>query len=152
MPDPTLIADEEHNYSVQIPKVTPTGQSVEILEDQRDGVHRVHAHSPDLSELYFEIVSYPAQIDHDEAVAEQKGFLSRQSPDAAITATRRCAVGTSDATEFRFEGTLQGRWKVRRFVFMSTPNRTYRVIYDPTSAVNERVLESLVVAPARVGT
>ena len=69
MPDSILISDPEHNYSLQIPSVTPSGQAVEVDKDERAGMRRVHAHSPDLSELYFEIVSYPGLIDHDQAIA-----------------------------------------------------------------------------------
>jgi len=68
------ITDLEHNYSLRIPNTTPRGQPVDILKDQREGAHRVHAQSPDDSELYFEIVSAPGLINHEEAVAQQKAF------------------------------------------------------------------------------
>jgi hypothetical protein len=145
MADSTVITDSEHNYSVQIPNTTPKGQPVEILMDQHEGTHRVHAQSPDSSDLYFEIVSAPRLINHEEAVAQQKAFLSSQSSDAAITAAKHSLVGNFDATEFGFEGTLGGRWKVRHFIFLDSAVRTYRIIYDPRSQVNEQILDSLVI-------
>jgi hypothetical protein len=148
MQDSTLIKDAEHNYSMQIPNVTPSGQMVEIVKSEHAGMHGVHAHSPDLSELYFELVSYPGLIDHEEAITGQKAFLSEQSSDARIADTKHSAIHTFKATEFRFEGTLQGRWKVRRFIFVDSPIRTYRIVYDHTSELNERVLDSLVVGIA----
>jgi hypothetical protein len=148
--DSTMISDPEHNWSTRVPDVTPSGQAVEILKGQREGMHRVHAHSPDECELYIEIVSYPTTIDHDVAVAEQKAFLSTRSSDSGIGETKRSEFHGFGATEFHFEGTLQGRWKVRRFVFVDSPIRTYRVIHDPRSDLNERTLESLVIEVGRV--
>jgi len=84
-------------------------------------------------------------MNHEQAVAEQKAFLTRQSSDAAITATKQSVVRSSRATEFGFEGTLGGRWKVRRFIFLESALRTYRIIYDPRSTVNEQILASLVI-------
>jgi len=145
MADSTVITDSEHNYSLRIPTTTPSGQPVEILKDQRTAAHRIHAQSPDASELYFEIVSAPGLINHEEAVAQQKAFLSSQSSDAAITATKQSVVRSFGATEFDFEGTLEGRWKVRHFIFLDSAIRTYRIIYDPRSEVNEQILDSLVI-------
>jgi hypothetical protein len=54
----------------------------------------------------FEVVSAPGLINHEQAVAEQKAFLTRQSSDAAITATKQSVVRSFRATEFGFEGTL----------------------------------------------
>jgi hypothetical protein len=144
MPGSTVISDVEHNYSVRIPQTTPGGQPVEIVRSQQEGMHGMHAHSPDASEVYFEVVSYPGWIDREEAVAGQRDSLASRSPDAALTPTRQTVVGGFEASEFRFEGTLDGQWKVRRFIFLDTALRTYRVIYDPRSAANEEILDSLV--------
>jgi hypothetical protein len=140
-----VLIDSEHNYSLRIPTTTPSGQRVEILKDQREDAHRVHAQSPDASELYFEIVSAPGLINHEQAVAEQKAFLSSHSSDAAITATKQSVVRSFRATEFGFEGTLGGQWKVRRFIFLDSDLHTYRIIDDPRSPVNEQILDSLVI-------
>jgi len=145
MADSTVITDTEHNYSLRIPTTTPSGQPIEIVKDQRTGAHRIHAQSPDAAELYFEIVSASGLINHEEAVAQQKAFLSSQSFDAAITATKQSVVRSFAASEFGFEGTLGGRWKVRRFIFLDSALRTYRIIYDPRSTVNEQILDSLVI-------
>lgn len=139
-----MLADAEHNYSLRIPTTTPTGQAVAILKDEREGAHRVHAQSPDASELYFEIVSARGLLDHEQSVAEQKAFLMQQSSNAIITATKQSVVGSFRATEFGFEGTLGGQWKRRRFIFLDSALRTYRIIYDPRSTVNEQILASLV--------
>jgi hypothetical protein len=144
MPDSTIITDVEHNYSVRIPHTTPSGQPVEIVRSQQEGMHGMHAHSPDASEVYFEVVSYPGRIGCEEAVTGQRDSLASRSPDAALTPTKQSVVRGFDATEFRFEGTLDGQWKVRRFIFLDTALRTYRVICDPRFAANEEILGSLV--------
>jgi hypothetical protein len=140
-----VLTDSEHNYSLRIPNTTPRGQPVEILKDQREGTHRVHAQSPDDSELYFEIVSAPGLMNHEQAVAEQQAYLSSQSSDAAITAATQSVVRSFSATEFSYQGTLGGRWKVRRFIFLDSAIRTYRIVYDPRSTLNEQILDSLVI-------
>ena len=144
-----VLTDWEHNFSLRIPTTTPSGQGVEILKDQREGAHRVHAQSPDAAELYFEIVSAPGLMNHEQAVAEQKAYLTYQSSDAAITATKQSVVRSFRATEFGFEGTLGGQWKIRRFIFLDSALRTYRIIYDPRSTVNEQILDSLVLQEGR---
>jgi hypothetical protein len=131
------------SYSIRIPEVAPSGQPVEILKFEREGIRRVHARSPDESEVYFEVTSYPMRVDHDEAAAEQRSFLAMRCADATMTSTSKTLLRSAPATEFRFEGTLQGRYKVRRFAFVDSRTRTYRIVYDPRSDVNERILESL---------
>jgi hypothetical protein len=146
-----VITDWEHNYSLRIPTTTPSGQPVEILKDEREDAHRVHAQSPDASELYFEIVSAPGLLNHEQVVTEQKAFLTRQSSDAAITTTKQSVVRGFRATEFGFEGTLGGQWKIRRFIFLDSAVRTYRIIYDPRSIVNQQILDSFVIQEGRGG-
>jgi hypothetical protein len=58
-------------------------------------------------------------------------------------------VGNFRATEFSFEGTLGGQWKSRRFIFLDSALRTYRIIYDPRSTLNEQILASLVLQEGR---
>src|SRR6266540_6828140 len=88
--------------------------------------------------------SSPGLMNHEQAVAEQKAFLTRQSSDAAITATKQSVVRSFRATEFGFEGTLGGRWKVRRFIFLESALRTYRIIYETRSKENEQKIDNLV--------
>ena len=135
--------DAEHNYSMRYPSVSPSGDNVEVLKDQKDGMHRIHVHSPDASAVYFEVVSFPTFVDHDKAAAGQQSFLSQNAENATISEMSEAVIHSYPAKEFRFEGTLQGRHKVRRFIFVDSPLRTYRLIYDPRSEVNERILDSI---------
>jgi len=119
---------------------------MQVLRDERDGVHRVHVLSPDESELYFEVVAYPHPVAHPEAVAQQQRFLTEHSPDGAYTPAETTMVQSLPATTFGFQGTLGSRWKVRRFLFVDTPVRTCRIVYDLTSDLNVQVLDSLVIS------
>jgi hypothetical protein len=139
----SAITDAEHDFSIHVPDSTAAGAPIEVVRGEREGIRRVHAYSPDLCEVYFEVVSYPGHVDHERAIAEQKSFLARASSDGVTTPASRTLIQALAATAFRFEGNLQHMYKVRRFVFVDSRFRTYRVVYDPRSEVNERILESL---------
>jgi hypothetical protein len=140
------ISDSERRFVFHAPATTAKGQPIQVLRDERDGVHRVHALSPDESELYFEVVAYLQHVVHGEAVAQQQRFLAEHSPDGAVTPAEATTVKSLPATTFSFRGTLGSRWKVRRFLFVDTPVRTCRIVYDLTSDLNVQVLDSLVIS------
>ena len=137
------IDDRERGYSVTIPSTTPAGRAVSIQTGTQRGAHVMHAESDDQHELYFEVTTYPERRDHADLAAEQLAFLRDRSPDRRTTAPAPQRVGRFDGTTFDFAGTLQGRFKERRFLFVDANGRTYRVVFDPTSAVNECVLDRL---------
>jgi hypothetical protein len=60
-----------------------------------------------------------------------------------VSDTRELVFGRLAGTGFDVRGTLQGRWKERRFLFIDGPTCTYRIVHDPRSASNERVLASM---------
>lgn len=136
-------ADPEHNYSMRFPSTSPSGDEVTVVKGQRDGMHRIHVHTADERTVYFEVVSYPTQIDRDEAAAGQRRSLTERSANGVLSDVVQTVIHSYPALEFRFEGTLQGRDKVRRFLFVESPIRTYRLIYDPRSELNERILDSV---------
>jgi hypothetical protein len=141
------IDDLEHGYSVAIPSAAPSGNAVTMQTGVRRGAHIRHAETADQHEIYFEVTAYPARLDHTELVAEQTAFLHRNSPDGAVGSAVEGRVGRFDGTTFDYAGMLQGRFKQRRFLFVDAGARTYRVVFDPTSAHNARVLDSLMFTP-----
>ncbi|MDQ3397679.1 MAG: hypothetical protein M3511_07900 [Deinococcota bacterium] len=143
----TNIADDRHQYSVAMPQETPLGQPVTVQSSERGDVHLMHAESPDQSELYFEVTTYAEIVDHARLASEQRSFLGENAPDGELTAIAPAAIGRHSGTVFDFQGTLQGCWKVRRFLFVDGPHYSYRIVYDPTSALNHEILESLRVEP-----
>ncbi len=143
MSEPNRIVNNEFAYAVSIPVTTPQGQAVTIQSGERSGVHIMHAESPDQSELYFEVTAYPGILTHNTLVKEQQDFLREHSGDGNLTEITRETLANHEGTTFDFRGTLQGRWKERRFLFLDGPHRTYRVVYDPTSPLNVLSLRSL---------
>lgn len=144
----TVVADAEHGFSIRIPSRTPSDQSVTIDRAERGGVGRIHAHTPDASELYVEVVAYPGLIDHPEAATEQRGYLSEQDPACRLTRVRAVKIGGLVGSGFRFSGTLGDLRRVRRFVYVDAADQTFRIVYDPTSALNRAVLRTLTIGEA----
>ena len=133
-------------WVVALPQTTPKGQAVAIMRDERTDGALMHAESPDQSELYFEVLCYRDQRDHAAAVTAQQAFLAEHAKDHRIGATMSVTVNDLAATTFDFEGWLQGRWKVRRFVFVDARGCTHRIVFDPTSRLNHDVVATLKIA------
>lgn len=133
----------DFGYAVWIPESTPNGQKVTIQTREHAGIHIMHAESPDQSELYFEVAAYPTILDHEALAQQQQDFLRQHSDDGTLTAIAPGTVSHLAGTTFDFRGTLQGRWKERRFLFIDGPARTYRIVHDPTSALNVQSLSTL---------
>jgi len=136
------IEQAAYGYAVEIPDAAASGAPVRIRSGERDGVHVLHAESPDRSEIYFELTVYPELRAHEALAASQSHYLHQHASDASITAPEAIRIGDRAALAFDFRGTLDGQWKVRRFLFMDDV-RTYRVVYDPRSPRNEEILTSL---------
>ena len=137
------IIKKDLGYSVWIPESTPNNAKVTIETRENAGIHIMHAESPDQLELYFEVTAYPSMVDHDTLAGQQQEFLREHSNDGTITEVVEGRVGNYSGTTFDFRGTLQGKWKERRFFFVDILQRTFRVVHDPTSPLNLEVLVSL---------
>jgi len=143
----TTIDDPEQGYSLTLPDATPLGEIVSIQTGVRRGAHVMHAETADQHELYFEVTTYPDRRDHEELAAEQIAFLRDRAADGRATAPVSGRAGRFTGTTFDFAGTLKDRFKERRFLFVDSGDRTYRIVFDPTSALNADVLESLSFSP-----
>ena len=137
------VSAPDHGYEVWIPESTPNGQSVTVETRETAGVHIMHAESPDQSVLYFEVTAYPSMREHYQLAGEQQAFLREHSADGSLTDITQGTVGNFSGTTFDFRGTLQGKWKERRFLFIDSATRTFRVVHDPTSKLNSEILYSL---------
>ena len=142
MDDQTQVS-AEFEYRVWVPTKTPNGRIVSIQSEERNGRHIMHAESPDQSEFYFEVFAYEGLKDHPALVRDQQAFLQENSPDGTYSQAAQETLHHLQGTIFDFSGTLQNRWKVRRFLFVDGPNRTYRIVHDPTSELNIRALQTL---------
>jgi hypothetical protein len=136
-------SSELFEFEVWIPRATLTGQSVKVQSGERSGRHMMHAETPDQSEFYFEVLAYEGHLDHTTLATDQKQFLADNSSDGHTSEPSRETMHHLEGTTFEFRGTLQDRWKERKFLFVDGPNRTYRVVHDPRSDLNIQALRSL---------
>ncbi len=138
-----VVRDAEHGLTLRVPTETADGIPVELTRDERDGSHRIHAHTPDGSSVYVEVVSYPGLVDHDTAIADQQAGLRVRAPGAAIGPVRPATVAGRAATAFEFAGALEGVRRRRWFAFVDTAQRTVSVVHDPGSPANDAILATL---------
>ncbi len=138
MPAWNTITDRKHDFSFRVPAETPLRQEVRVDRSEEEGIHRVHVYSPDRSELYFEVVSYPGHIDHQQALQAQKSYLREQFVEPVIGATAPGTFQSLPRSKFAF----QAGEITREFLYVDSAVRTYRIIRNPASALNDQVLST----------
>ena len=126
-------------WQFQVPEITGRAQSTEITRDTHKGMVKVHAHTPDLFELYFEVVSYPGKLDHQPLIEKQKPFIEQAFTNVSFSEINSSTLKGLPTTEFTFES----EEKSRRFIYIEDASRSYRVIFNPLSDLNRDVLDSL---------
>ena len=135
-------------FRVQLryPAITPRGCTVERADERVDGhpiagdFERVHLTSRDSGELYVELVRFPGRSPQDEYRLHHPHLVERFGEDA-VTALTETTFGAWPAWSYSF------RWDdgERAVLLLTVAGDTYRVIYDPRSELNERVLHTLTV-------
>jgi len=137
------IEDAEGGFAIEIPEEAAGGAPVELERDVRDGARRLHAQTPDGSEVYVEVLAGATVVDHAVAVADQQRFLRERATVETLTDPAKVLLGGRPASTFDFVGVLGGRHRSRRFAFVDAGGRTYRIVHDPTSPANEAILLTL---------
>ena len=128
------------------PTVTPQGRAVERTEerinDHRGDMERVHLTSPDSRELYVEVVRFRELSPQDE-YRNHGRYLEQRFGADAVTPLTKTSVGQELAWAYGF------RWDdgERSVLLFQVDRDTYRIIYDPRSALNAQVIATL--APAK---
>ena len=126
------------------PAITPRGRVVERTDERVEShpiagdFERVHLVSADSGELYVELVRFPDRSPHDEYRLHRPSLIERFGEDA-VTALTETTFGDWPAWSYSF------RWDdgERAVLLLSVSRDTYRVIYDPRSELNDRVLRTL---------
>lgn len=137
------IADPEGGFSIEIPDEAASGAPVELERDARDGARRLHAQTPDGSEIYVEVLAGASAVDHGLAIADQATFLRERATVETLTDAAPGLLAGRPASTFDFIGELGGRHRTRRFAFVDAGGRTYRIVHDPTSPANESIIRTL---------
>ena len=137
------IEDAEGGFAIEIPEVAASGAPVELERDERDGARRLHAQTPDGSEVYVEVLAGASAVDHAVAFADQQRFLRERATVESLTDPAQSLLGGRPASTFDFVGELGGQHRSRRFAFVDAGGRTYRIVHDPSSPANEAILMTL---------
>jgi hypothetical protein len=137
------IEDVAGAFAIEIPNEAASGAPVEIERDERDGARRLHAQTPDASEIYVEVLAATSVVDHGRAIADQVAFLRERATVVTLTDPAPELLGGRPASTFDFVGELGGRHRSRRFAFVDGGGRTYRIVHDPTSAANASIIGTL---------
>jgi len=149
MDDPRTWRDPEHGIAIDVPASAPSGAPVEVTEVHHDdGTHRLHAQTGDRSEVYVEVLSFPGRIDHRAALEDQRASLAARDPGGVVGPLRSDRLLDRPATGFEFDGVLDGQPRQRRFVLVDLGPRTVRVVSDPSSVLNEKIVATLRVTTA----
>ena len=128
------------------PAVTPSGSAVERTEERVEDhpvagdFERVHLSSPD-GELYVEIARFPGRTPEEEYRLHQPS-LAQRFGENAVSALTETAVGRRAAWTYDF------RWDggERSVLLLQVGADTYRLIHDPRSELNARILGTLTVS------
>ena len=134
-----VVVEDGSGWQFQVPEVTEQAQTTEITRDTHKGKIKVHAHTADLFELYFEVVSYPEKLDHQALIEKQKPFIEQEFTNVSFSEVSAQTFKGLPTTEFTFES----EEKTRRFIYIEDASRSYRVIFNPLSNLNLDVLNSL---------
>jgi hypothetical protein len=120
------------------PEVTPQGQTVERGDEPFRRYARIHLSSPDREELYVEIVRFDDLAPEDE-YRTHRSFLDRRFGSDAVTALTETSWQGQQAWAYGF------RWEggERAVSLIQVDGETYRIIYDPRSALNSDVIATL---------
>jgi hypothetical protein len=131
------VSQPESALRWRYPAVTPAGHAVERIVEERGGAWRVHLTSRDSFELYFEVRRYPE-------LAPETAYERHQAELAQRFALAGLAVSPLEETELagRPALTYSFQWSQNARVALLAPEgpALYRVIYDPRSELNRRVL------------
>lgn len=130
--------DSRFALGFQYPEITPQGHSVQSTENQETELVRVHFRSKDSAEVYFEITKYQnlsAQMEYQR----HKEDLEKRPEGFVLTELKEIRWMSQPAYEYFI------KWsKARRVVMLvEADNSTYRVLYDPNSPLNVRILSTI---------
>jgi hypothetical protein len=130
---------------LRYPTVTPQGQTVERVEkqaqDHRGDIERVHQSSPDPFELYIEVVRFRDPSPQGE-YERHKPHLEQRFGAGSVTQLTEKTDGQRKAWAYAFQWD-EGERSVLSF---QVAEDTYRVIWNPLSDLNSRVVGTFAIA------
>jgi YD repeat-containing protein len=148
LPDRQRFTRPEFAIEFSYPAVTPQGHTLERSDEPFRDYARVHLSSPDSQELYVEAVRFHDLAPRDE-YRHHRPYLEKRFGADSITPLTETTVRGRPAWAYAFRWDEAGRSVERAVLLFEIGGDTYRLIYDPRSALNAQVLATLTFA-ARV--
>jgi hypothetical protein len=134
----TTYSNPQLSVTLKYPQPTPLGHSVKIVEKSSNISYRIHLLTDDSSEIYFEIGRY-LTLPIKEAVNLFQTELKATNSEVDTSPVEATTFAAKPAYR------LTARWpeKERSITFVDLEGVVCRIIYDPASAVNQQILETL---------
>ena len=134
----TTYSNSQLSITLQHPWPTPLGHLVNIVEKSSEISYRIHLLTEESSEVYFEIGRYH-MLPLTKAIHLFQKELTKANSQMEISPAEATTFATRPAYR------LTARWpeKERIVTFIDLEGIVYRIIYDPASAINQQILESL---------
>ncbi len=120
------------------PDPTPAGMEIRITEDSRPHIHRFHFTSPGSGEVYFEIGRFP-DVEPEAARGDFLSEVQSRIEGLVVGAPEQVQLAASPAERIEIRWPGKRRW----VHFFNLDRDTWRVILDPDSPINLRILESV---------
>lgn len=127
------------------PDPTPEGQPVVRDEQPFRGYSRVHLSSRDRRELYLEVVRFHDLAPQDE-YQEHKPYLEHRFGDDSISSLTDTRLRDWPAFAYSFGWSEEGESVERSVLLVQVAGETYRIIFDPRSELNSRVIATFTTA------
>jgi len=133
-----VLSHPKLSITLQYPDPTPQGHSVSINERLGIGSFRIHLTSDDSDEVYFEIGQY-FNLPRQSAVETFLNEITVGGAGIKIGETVEIQFASTVACQF----SVQWPEKTRLILFIEQGETLYRIIYNPASPINKKVLETL---------
>ena len=137
------IHEPTYGYTLTVPTHTAAGAAVTFSSDTTEAGHRFHAASPDVHEVYLEVVAFPERLDHTTATEGQRWSLAERASAASFGPRTRGVLAGRPAMLLDVDVVLDGQRKIRRFIHVDVGQRTLRIVVDPSSPTNLAALDSI---------
>ncbi len=139
------LAQAGFEVDLSYPAVTPHGHPVERAEqriaDDRGDRERVHLTSRGTAELYIEVMRFHGLAPQDE-YRQHRPYLEQRFGAGSVTKLTEATLAGRSAHAYSF------RWDEgeRSVLLLGVHGDTYRVLYDPRSELNGRVVATVTVS------
>jgi hypothetical protein len=124
------------------PDPTPDGQAVVRDEQSFRSYARVHLSSRDRRELYLEVVRFHDLTPQDE-YRQHKPYLEHRFGVDSVSSLADTSLQDLPAWAYSFGWTEEGKSVERSVLLVQVAGETYRVIFDPRSELNARVIATI---------